>query len=718
MKLYYFLPYHFNQGNQESKFHKFLILTIILIASVLNLQSQTWKRLNPLPQGNNLFKTFFINSDTGFSVGNFGTILKTTDGGKSWLDRSLCDESNFLNDVYFLDQNKGFACGCGVFVKTTDGGNNWDNVLDALGCFMAVGFISSDTGYVFGMNGNFITTDGGDTWKGYDAPWGDELTAVCFEGNSVYVAYYDSFDDERAIIYKKTVGTNYWESYSFPPYQSYKTIDKIQFYDDNNGFLIYSGDLYFTSNAGRNWSRNYLSICDPFYFTGPNTGFKGEWINSSEYGILKTEDGENWNLKYSGTASLTSFEFIDSQLGFAVGWNGEIVKTTDGGETWEACYDDITDKRADFYAGTFTDKLNGTIAGRIIMNTIDGGDTWQKVNDSVNIIALHFLSKETGYAIQNKTLSGEFSISKTNDGGTSWSNIGSIPYIFASWLTDLYFTDSETGFICGGINSSGDRNIFKKSTDGGYTWTDISIDTRQFLRDIYFRNKDTGYLVGDSSALFRTNDGGLTWNLIALDTIVCLESIGFNDDSVGFLCGKGVIYRTNNGGDTWSVIYRDNETEFCSINVSNDTCFVFGHKNLFKPVLMRTVDGGIIWDQVEFCNVSQTSLVWKDNKTLFLVGNGGSLIKVSYESEDGMNDQPKTNSFTFFPNPAIDFIHFSQNIPGGSFIDIVDISGKSVLKYTSVNTDNLIDISKLPRGVYIFHFYNKNQNMTSRFIKM
>ena len=66
----------------------------------------------------------FINKDTGWAVGMFGTILKTTDGGMTWSLQTSVAEST-LFDVEFADAYRGIAVGNGWLLYTYDGGEHW-----------------------------------------------------------------------------------------------------------------------------------------------------------------------------------------------------------------------------------------------------------------------------------------------------------------------------------------------------------------------------------------------------------------------------------------------------------------------------------------------------------------------------------------------------------------------------------------------------------------
>jgi photosystem II stability/assembly factor-like uncharacterized protein len=59
------------------------IFTIAIIIATMysSAFSQSgWFWQNPLPQGNSLQSVHFIDNETGWTVGNAGTVLKTIDG--------------------------------------------------------------------------------------------------------------------------------------------------------------------------------------------------------------------------------------------------------------------------------------------------------------------------------------------------------------------------------------------------------------------------------------------------------------------------------------------------------------------------------------------------------------------------------------------------------------------------------------------------------------
>lgn len=71
-------------------------------------------------------------------------------------------------------------------------------------------------------------------------------------------------------------------------------------------------------------------------------------------------------------------------------------------------------------------------------------------------------------------------------------------------LNAVYFTDSKRGW------AAGDAGLVLHTEDGGVTWSQQLIATSDSINDIYFRDKEDGYLLA-GNMIFRTDDRGLTW---------------------------------------------------------------------------------------------------------------------------------------------------------------------------------------------------------------
>jgi len=147
---------------------------VLVFASLLTFSFQAyaqWQLQNPLPTPYNLNSGFFVSSDVGWMVGDYGTILKSTDGGLSWAKQNYNTNKN-LTTVYFLSENIGFIGGDDILLRTNTAGNYWNEIDGNNGLTKGIIFINYVTGYLFGVSvgaGGHInrTTHQGTTWS-YD----------------------------------------------------------------------------------------------------------------------------------------------------------------------------------------------------------------------------------------------------------------------------------------------------------------------------------------------------------------------------------------------------------------------------------------------------------------------------------------------------------------------------------------------------------------------
>src|SRR6059058_5393932 len=71
-------------------------------------------------------------------------------------------------------------------------------------------------------------------------------------------------------------------------------------------------------------------------------------------------------------------------------------------------------------------------------------------------------------------------------------------------LNAVSFAEQKRGWV------AGDGGFVSHTVDDGLTWTPQTVATKDAINDIYFRNKDNGYLLAGNS-IFQTDDGGASW---------------------------------------------------------------------------------------------------------------------------------------------------------------------------------------------------------------
>ena len=90
-------------------------------------EGKSWHQAKTVPTNVTLTAVDFVDDKTGWAVGHDTVILKTEDGGETWVKQYGGGESdNALLSVYFADASHGWAVGAFNFTaETKDGGKTW-----------------------------------------------------------------------------------------------------------------------------------------------------------------------------------------------------------------------------------------------------------------------------------------------------------------------------------------------------------------------------------------------------------------------------------------------------------------------------------------------------------------------------------------------------------------------------------------------------------------
>jgi photosystem II stability/assembly factor-like uncharacterized protein len=88
---------------------------------------KTWRQAKKVPSTVTLTAVAFVDDKTGWAVGHDTLILKTEDGGETWVKQFGGGESdNALLSVFFKSASHGWAIGAFNYtVETTDAGKTW-----------------------------------------------------------------------------------------------------------------------------------------------------------------------------------------------------------------------------------------------------------------------------------------------------------------------------------------------------------------------------------------------------------------------------------------------------------------------------------------------------------------------------------------------------------------------------------------------------------------
>lgn len=376
----------------------------------------------------------------------------------------------------------------------------------------------------------------------------------------------------------------------------------------------------------------------------------------------------------------------------------------------------------------FLDQNKGFVVGDsgIIAMSVDAGINWTIIEAARvwRFNEIHFFDSQDGIAISQEK------IYLTNDGGFTWFD-GQAP------TQKIYDFEELNDSVCL-ITASG--NSLLRSSDRGHTWINItdSVTNPYPLGAISFIDEKLGYAytqtISNLTMTLRTLDSGRTWNNVP-DTNTnnvsrCLiKDLEFISDSVGFRTGiygsDDLFKSTRNNAKYWIDPINDNiATPFYGMFIHPEITSAFYLSGTDNRVF-KSIDQGRTWFNLRGSfNPSQLfydyHAIYFLNDTLgWIVGEYGRVGRtvtgvsapyISLVKPIGLDNL----NFGLYPNPVSDvlFIESNQNIEKIK-ISVYDLQGK---KHKVTLNENTIDVSILPKGVYIVQMRFKDVFETRRVI--
>ncbi|HZW39501.1 MAG TPA: YCF48-related protein [Ignavibacteriaceae bacterium] len=578
--------------------NKLIVLVLFFSFSVF---AQNWIWQNPLPQGKTLNDVQILNANYIFAVGDFGSFVKSVDGGVSWSIVNTGKLYNF-NAVYALSEsNIWIACEGGRLLHTQDGGNNLAEIkIDLAGSINDIIFTDNLTGFAIGNHGLFLkTNDGGLTWIKQIISSSVTFSKIFIHNNKFYLI------GEAGTLLISADGSNNWNNnlltnniltditavndVIFAAGQNgtiLKSVDNgitfnklsttftnwiqsIKFFDANYGIAVgYPGIILTTSDGGGTWTKNEAGKL--FKLNSIASFDSSAWLVGERGMILHTiNNGLSFEFKSSGKYSkINDIHFFNENTGLVIGNDGLILKTTDGGNTWEQVESGVIENLNDIFFYTEDVAWIAADKGKLL-KSVDKGATWTVIrpnptNDSkLNCVYITgFLSVACGQG-------GTFYVSSNK--GNTWTSVGSgsnYDYYFAypQWQgrRGLIVGDRGTmmvyfmvwkGFTTQIINDFPDysfTNIFYTDLKNGWIigQDGIVLRTRATtsffeatmidinqLNGIHMIDTSNGYVVGSAGSVFRTNDGGFNWTRQDIGITNTLNKIYFVNQSIGWIIG-------------------------------------------------------------------------------------------------------------------------------------------------------------------------------------
>jgi len=400
--------------------------------------------------------------------------------------------------------------------------------------------------------------------------------------------------------------------------------------------------------------------------------------------IAGKANAQSWTQIYTGTTKkINTICFTSSTVGYLGGNDSLLMKTTDGGATWNQIN----------YSG---------------INFLSAGD---------HILNMQFLNNNVGF-ITVGPYSGSYG---TTDGGLTWTLIN-LPGN-QCYNQGLFFFDENNGFIGGSGCFQGELISYVSASPWlTGTWALSAIQAPSFtpaniIVDIQFYNSNYGLAASKSGYIFRTTNGGLNWDSVSTPGVNHeLTSVMIVNDTLAYTSykanGNGFgLFISTDAGQSWS--FDGNSATFAYPDVfgmhlsGNGKMYAGGYSNtMIDGIIFSNNNPLQIWNY-DIVDQSINDLASYNDSIVFAVGDSGYMVVNYPQGLTSLSNLTHENdNFNVFPNPTSDVLNFTfngSNQNRQAQFAIYTTMGQLV-KAGAVS--NAIDVSALAPGIYFVELTN------------
>lgn len=470
---------------------------------------EVWSRIESNTK-NTLFSLAYVDSLVAIAVGTLGTIIQTTDGGKSWNAMN----SNLTSSLYDIDfyQHKGIIVGykvgssrVGTILISSDKGKTWKEAEVSNLNIYPESVEILDTNRMI-ATGNYprldtfaskiiISNNGGRNWKeirsGY-TPYYYSIRDVKFNNSNRIIAV----GEGCSILLSSDTG-NSWIERSYTRQFDHKDLP--------NGNIRFSDAYFFNEMIG---------------IIGGGNLSPGVILRTTDQGL--TWETISLRQEIRSLASINEDTLIALPVKYIYN-SGELFKSINQGNNWNVVDVDLNNDAYDFISSIqFLNKNEGYFsADNFIYHTFDGGKSWksQRIPAYRGIINdFNFLNYQHGcVAVECLPETTHFDsanvrrLYRTVNSGGQWQLIKELYDSSYRRFNSVFMSNDQAIWV-----GYGHEVIYRKSgriyhtIDGGNNWDSLEVEGA--ITDIRFFSDSLGYAVGSNALILKTVDGGKTWH--------------------------------------------------------------------------------------------------------------------------------------------------------------------------------------------------------------
>jgi hypothetical protein len=564
---------------------------LLLAAFPLLADTPVWSHRGP--EGGNVY---IVAADPGnpstLYAGTERGVFKSSDGGASWTFASaglpptrvqaIAIDPVTTSTLYAATLTPNGVASVGMF-KSTDSGATWSaidvGIFDPVTGSGPVDFESiaidprNPSHLVAGslFSELFRSVDGGTTWAsvtfgGYSL--GLQTSAIVFDPVNPAKVYAASSSG----LLSSGDGGSTW---------AFAGNANVPFYalaiDPSNPATLYAGDatgsgIWKSTDSGSHWATANVSLpgstgSRPFITSLAVDPAHPATVYAATFGngvFVSTNGAGSWAAASSGIrdSRIASLTFAPGQTStiYAGTYGGGVYRSNDGAQSWAPVNAGM---QASLIGGL---ALDPTVSGTVYAATSDGvavssdfGATWRIASQGLPTIPVSAVVLLPG---TGKLLAGTFGsgMYQSSDHGATWT--AAAQGLSDSYIASIAVDPSSPSTVYAGtahpFTGSNSERVFK-STDGGASWTQTSLDAGRFSMDFIAINpaRPSQVVAGSSGVggYLQSVDAGKSWNVISTSA-ACggLNAIAFDPSgSTIFLASAGGVCRSSDGGTTWSI---------------------------------------------------------------------------------------------------------------------------------------------------------------------
>lgn len=464
------------------------------------------------------------NTNTIFATTSRG-IFKSTDAGANW---TLKSSTTGFNDIMYKEGSNTILFATSSvsteFYISNDNGENWTNSSSGLANNRKfdIATTAANPELLIGMNNStiFKSTNGGTSWNSISGPpslstQGGYNQTIAIAPNNADLVIIGGVDGWRstnggASWHKYMDG--YWESGN-PFFYVHSDHHDLEFLPGSNTVLfsandggLFKGDI--TKNDAWVDLSSGLAITQYYKLAGtpqnPNFILAGAQDNDVTH-----FDGTNWhNRNYGSDGVEALWNYNNSNIAWSCSQVGRIQRTLDG---WATPATNLsTPSGARFVWPLEINPTNPDIIyggfSKLYVST-NQGNIWNNLNSPGNSPTVITIAPSNDKVIY---VSDGNIIGATTDGGTTWTTL-TLPHSGRVTSIAVNATNPEEVYICYGGYDAGNK-VFK-STNSGTNWSNISgtlpnIPTNKVL---YLTGGNGDLFLGTDVGVFHINDSKSDW---------------------------------------------------------------------------------------------------------------------------------------------------------------------------------------------------------------